>query len=60
VSTTIASWLQATTREVPSEAGRRGRSPAALRQVESVATGKGGTFLRFERSGKPAYGQMGS
>ena len=30
------------------------------RQVESVTSGKGGTYHRFERSGKPEYGQIGS
>ena len=34
--------------------------PVALKQVESVATGKGATYHRFERSGKPEYGQMGT
>jgi hypothetical protein len=32
----------------------------ALRQVESVTTGKGGTYLRLERSGNPEDGQMGA
>jgi dihydrofolate reductase len=44
-------------------AGKRlfgsGTVPAALRQVESVTTGKGGTYHRLERAGKPTYGQMG-
>jgi dihydrofolate reductase len=37
-----------------------GTLPVALRQVESVTSGKGGTYHRFERSGKPQYGQMGT
>ena len=37
-----------------------GTVPAALKQVESVTTGKGGTYHRFERGGKPEYGQMGT
>ena len=37
-----------------------GTVPVALKQVESVTTGKGGTYHRFERSGKPEYGQMGT
>jgi dihydrofolate reductase len=36
-----------------------GTVPVALKQVESV-TSKGGTYHRFERSGKPQYGQMGT
>ena len=36
-----------------------GTAPAALKQLESVTSGKGGTYHRFERSGKPQYGQMG-
>jgi dihydrofolate reductase len=36
-----------------------GTVPVALKQVESVASGKGATYHRFERSGKPEYGQMG-
>ncbi len=35
-----------------------GTVPMALEQVESVATGKGGTYHRFERGGKPRYGQI--
>ena len=45
-------------------AGKRlfgsGAVPTALRQVESVTSGKGATYHRFERSGKPEYGQMGT
>lgn len=37
-----------------------GTVPAALKQVESVTTGKGATYHRLERSGKPEYGQIGS
>jgi dihydrofolate reductase len=37
-----------------------GAVPAALKQVESVTTGKGATYHRFERAGKPEYGRMGS
>ena len=37
-----------------------GTVPVALNQVESVTTAKGGTYHRFERSGKPKYGQMGT
>src|SRR6185437_9552056 len=37
-----------------------GTVPAALKQVEVVTTGKGPTFYRFERGGKPEYGTMGS
>ena len=37
-----------------------GTVPVAPRQVESVTTGKGGTYHRFERGGKPEYGQLGS
>ena len=37
-----------------------GTVPAALKQVESVTTGKGATYHRFERAGKPEYGRMGS
>ncbi len=37
-----------------------GTVPAALKQVESVTSGTGATYHRFERSGKPAYGQMGT
>jgi hypothetical protein len=32
----------------------------AFKQVESVTTGKGATYHRLERSGKPEYGQMGT
>jgi dihydrofolate reductase len=45
-------------------AGKRlfgaGTVPTALKQVQSITTGKGATYLRFERSGKPTYGQMGT
>jgi dihydrofolate reductase len=37
-----------------------GTVPVALKQVESVTYGKGGTYHRFERSGKPEYGQIGT
>lgn len=37
-----------------------GTVPAALKQVESITSGKGGIYLRLERSGKPQYGQMGN
>jgi len=37
-----------------------GTVPLALKQVESVTTGKGGTYHRFERGGKPEYGQIGT
>jgi dihydrofolate reductase len=37
-----------------------GTVPAALKQVESVTTGKGATYHRLERGGKPEYGRMGS
>lgn len=37
----------------------RGTVPVALEQVESVTTGKGATYHRLERSGKPEYGRMG-
>ena len=37
-----------------------GTVPVALNHVESVTTGKGATYHRFERSGKPKYGQMGT
>jgi dihydrofolate reductase len=37
-----------------------GTVPMALKQVQSVAIGKGATYHRFERGGKPEYGQMGS
>ena len=37
-----------------------GTVPAALKPVESVTTGKGGMYHRFEQSGKPAYGQIGT
>ncbi len=36
-----------------------GTMPVALRQVESVTTGKGATYRRLERAGKPEYGRMG-
>jgi dihydrofolate reductase len=36
-----------------------GTAPLALKQVESVASGKGATYHRLVRSGKPEYGQMG-
>ena len=37
-----------------------GTVPVALKQVESVTSGKGATYHRFELSGKPQYGQMGA
>ena len=37
-----------------------GTVPMALKQVESVTSGKGATYHRFERSGRPEYGQMGA
>lgn len=37
-----------------------GTVPAALKPVESVTGGKGGTYHRFEHGGKPEYGQMGA
>ncbi len=37
-----------------------GTVPVALKQVESVTSGKGATYHRFERSGKPEYGQIGT
>ncbi|MBV8784360.1 MAG: dihydrofolate reductase family protein [Gammaproteobacteria bacterium] len=37
-----------------------GTTPMALRQLETVNSGKSATYLRLERGGKPAYGQMGA
>jgi dihydrofolate reductase len=37
-----------------------GTVPAALKQVESVTSAKGGTYHRLVPSGKPQYGQIGS
>jgi dihydrofolate reductase len=37
-----------------------GTVPRALKQVESVTLAKGGTYHRFERGGKPEYGQIGA
>jgi dihydrofolate reductase len=37
-----------------------GTVPVALKQVESVTSGKGGTYHRLERAGNPEYGQIGS
>ena len=37
-----------------------GTVPVALKQVESVTSSKGATYHKFERSGKPEYGRMGS
>jgi dihydrofolate reductase len=37
-----------------------GTLPAALKQVESITTGKGPTYYRFERGGKLEYGTIGS
>ncbi len=36
-----------------------GTVPVALKQLESVTSSKGATYHRFERAGKPTYGQMG-
>jgi dihydrofolate reductase len=45
-------------------AGKRlfggGAAPVALKQLESVTSGKGATYHRFECSGQPQYGQMGT
>ncbi len=37
-----------------------GAVPVALKQVDSVTSGKGATYHRLERGGKPSYGQMGT
>ena len=37
-----------------------GTVPAALKQVEAVTIGKGPTYYRLERGGKPEYGRVGS
>lgn len=37
-----------------------GTIPSALKQLESVTSAKGATYHRFERSGTPEYGQVGS
>jgi dihydrofolate reductase len=37
-----------------------GAIPLALRPLQSVTTGKGATYLRLERGGKPEYGRMGA
>jgi dihydrofolate reductase len=37
-----------------------GTIPVALKQVESVTTGKGAIYRRFEPSGKPEYGRIGT
>jgi dihydrofolate reductase len=37
-----------------------GTVPVALKHLESVTSDKGATYHRFERSGKPEYGQMGT
>ena len=37
-----------------------GTVPAALKQVDAVTIGKGPTFYRLERGGKPEYGRVGS
>jgi dihydrofolate reductase len=37
-----------------------GTAPLALKEVASVACGKGVTYHRFERDGKPKYGRVGS
>lgn len=36
-----------------------GTVPMALKPVQSVTTGKGATYRRLERGGKPEYGRMG-
>ncbi|HSW05812.1 hypothetical protein [Aquabacterium sp.] len=50
--------------QAPGGIGKRlfgsGTVPVALKQVEVVTSGKGATYHRFECSGKPEYGQMGS
>ena len=35
-----------------------GTVPMALKPIESVTSGKGATYLRLARSGKPEYGQI--
>jgi dihydrofolate reductase len=35
-----------------------GTVPVALKPVETVTSSKGGTYHRFERSGRPVYGRM--
>jgi dihydrofolate reductase len=37
-----------------------GTVPAAFKQVEAVTIGKGPTYYRLERGGKPQYGTIGS
>jgi dihydrofolate reductase len=37
-----------------------GTVPVALEQVQSVTTGKGVTYHRLERGGKPVYGRVGT
>ena len=37
-----------------------GTVPVALKELESVTMGKGVTYHRFERGGKPEYGQLGT
>ncbi len=37
-----------------------GTVPVALEQVESVTSGRGVTYHRLERGGKPEYGQIGT
>jgi dihydrofolate reductase len=37
-----------------------GTIPLALKPLEAVTSGKGATYHRLERSGKPEYGQMGA
>ncbi len=45
-------------------AGKRlfghGTVPMAFEQVETATSSKGATYRRLQRSGKPAYGQMGA
>jgi dihydrofolate reductase len=37
-----------------------GSAPVAFKPVQCVSTEKGATYFRFERTGKPVYGTMGS
>ena len=37
-----------------------GSVPMAPKEMESVTTGKGATYHRFERGGKPEYGRTGT
>jgi len=38
----------------------RGTAPMALEQVQSITTGKGATYHRLQRGGKPKYGRIGA